>query len=214
MDCCIGRVRVKCGTNDVGEPLINWYVPNGKTSQEFTYCQYCYDNGCCKKEDVTKLTEQVGDCNCDCEKQKDHLRLVPLVCRACNFDVYCSPAIVGQCQNCEMKTGTGNGSTKYCDACTYSLKKCKYCGDIKDGNTYVEIIKDSVDEIIAYYQKKIKSDDDTDKVINSNKRYIGMIEYYTKKYEDFKKDYAGKTKDDIMDLIIKQQRMVLDVEPK
>jgi hypothetical protein len=87
---CIGDMRISCGI---------WYSPHGKTAYEFTYCEWCVDNGCVDKRNVYQVTSktlkddylkscleqgtrpneyhlsQIGkicNCNCDCPKKSSH----------------------------------------------------------------------------------------------------------------------------------------------
>ena len=65
---CVGDFRLRVG---------NWYVPNGKTPQECTYCEWCIRNGCININETTllELDCNMTGCNCDCPKQADHPKL-------------------------------------------------------------------------------------------------------------------------------------------
>ena len=48
-NCCVAERRISIGT---------WYVPNGQTAAQCTYCQYCINNGCISIDSVYKIGKQ------------------------------------------------------------------------------------------------------------------------------------------------------------
>jgi len=122
INACVADTRISFG---------DWYVPNGKTPQECTYCEWCIKNGCVSMDDIYKFTENVYGCNCDCPNKKTHECIREYVCekhhRERGEEMVLSCPAMRQCKTC---TQFGRSwSEIYCNGCSAVFQICKYCGE-------------------------------------------------------------------------------------
>ncbi|XWV24521.1 putative ORFan [Tupanvirus deep ocean] len=205
MDCCVARTRVNFGT---------WYCPKGKTPQEFTYCEYCYNNGCANKSEVYAIeptpfdesknnTSSVNNCNCDCPKQAEHPFLVQLLCPVCDIGSYgmCRCCICGQCSRCQEMTAYSGQI--YCSGCSYFMKACHECGEpIKDGNSYVIEIENLVKERVDRENELLKTDR-----FKGYKSYVEEnINHFNQELQNAKHTYTNKTSNEMIKLLSDKMR--------
>lgn len=121
INACVADTRISFG---------DWYVPNGKTPQECTYCEWCIKNGCVSMDDIYKFTENVYGCNCDCPNKKTHECIKAFVCekhRIAERKGMMMTCDMSTCKKC--KGWTTSGCIKYCDGCSAVFSMCKYCGE-------------------------------------------------------------------------------------
>lgn len=150
-DFCPGKRRMPYG---------QWWVPEGKSSQACTICEYCYNNKCLGEVKLVPYyhpnfnlssnyignipPDQLndGNCDCDCPKSKDHPQPQNLQCPPCRIkssEIFGSLTSIGVCKQCT--NWTSYLETTYCPSCSYLLKACHKCGEtIKEGNSYINAI--------------------------------------------------------------------------
>lgn len=177
-DRCCGNSRTTRGI---------WFCPKGKKPNECTYCQYCVRHGCVALTDVYQL-DKIGHCNCDCTNEKCHPVFENMVCPCCAFDrgTFCVQ-ILSSCDGC--KAPVHNPSVKYCNTCTYLLNVCQMCGNkIVDGNSYIEMIYEKLNEEITYIDLELQSDN-----ISSDRRQ--MLETRKARFTTQKQEVQDRYKD-------------------
>ncbi|XWV25753.1 putative orfan [Tupanvirus soda lake] len=205
MDCCVAGTRINFGI---------WYCPKDKTPQEFTYCEYCYNNNCMDKSEVYRIEPTVIDkskdntggvkkCNCDCPKQAEHPFLTQLLCPTCDIGSYgmCRCCTCGECSRCnEMTAYSGQ---KYCIGCSYFMKACYECGEpIKDGNSYIVDIGNLVKERIEKENELLGMEGFKD-----YKLYVEEnIKHFNQELENAKQIYADKTTNEMIHLLLNKMR--------
>jgi hypothetical protein len=209
MDCCVGKTNVSFG---------QWYCPIGKESSQFTYCEYCYENGCVDKSAVYEVKSTESNkyilFNCDCPNQSHHETIVPLKCPSCNLEKSeCFICACGTCATCGIQISLS--AFKLCDGCSYRYNACHKCGNkIIDGNSYIKnienYIKDRLDEFDAY--SKIISDRQKENgfIDEIDGPQIKFNESHKKDYQEslecIKKMYANKNADDMIQILIDERR--------
>ena len=184
--CCVGLHRVNNGT---------WYVPNGKTKEQCTYCEWCVKNGCVEEKDVSQISGSIRDCNCDCNKKHPHI--VKLICPFCTVNQIntCSLAMCSKCKNC----GIIHGSGTHCVGCSYQLKICGDCGQpIKTGDEYISIIKEFVEKRINCNNAHIAEEYDG-YYVDENKRFEMKLSAVIQ-------ECSGKTVEEMQQIIIENMR--------
>jgi len=180
---CVGRTRVNFGT---------WYVPNGKTSQEFTYCEYCIENGCASRDEVYQAVGNARNTNCDCPRQKEHPLFQTLECPVCIVKGIgmMRAASCGICTECGNSTPY-TGQT-YCSGCSWDLKACYECGQkINEGNSYLEDVKKIIDKRI----NRTKSMHVSEKYIQEDISRYGQI------YGKTVQLYSNRSKEEMINLL-------------
>jgi len=144
---CIGADKFNTPGN------YSWYVPNGRLARDITYCQWCYDNGCCDKNEVYKMDIGSKGINANCDCEKEHLHTLTklfkhtdekdrlLKCPGCYFEDYLTgggrlvPADMSNCRSCGAVV-TSSAHTK-CNNCSIVDAQCFICHkDFKIGDEY------------------------------------------------------------------------------
>lgn len=198
---CVGSRRVNTGT---------WYVPNGKTPQECTYCEFCIKNGCIPAETVTKITEKLNSCNCDCPNRNTHPRMISLCCPVCRVKYMgmMSCCSCGMCKKCHGYTP--NPGYTYCTGCSNYLKCCEKCGnEMKTGNEYLEGIKHELAKKIEHHTANLSRNDPiSDKKISENMMsyHKESIKEYEDMYEKFRPKYENKTAEEMYNCLVAEER--------
>lgn len=188
MNCCVGDVRINFG---------KWYCPNDTTPDKFTYCEYCYNNGCVEKDKVYEVEKPIN-CNCDCPKKDSHIRMVGYFCPVCNLINFANRDCMGYmlllaCYEC--KQINCSSFEKYCDGCSYHKRVCVRCGDaVTDGNTYISNMEKFAASNIASLKEK---NDDMSKMIIEE---LGVM------MENAKKEYTDKTAEEMATIILDKIR--------
>lgn len=119
---CPGKMRIPVKKS--------WYVPNGQTPQQATYCGICISTGCNGiKKETSRLVECVN-ANCDCPNpQAQHknwlLELDPVVCDSCKARQF-GYATIEVCQGC--KIAEIDMSDQLCPYCSSTQRRCYGCG--------------------------------------------------------------------------------------
>lgn len=214
IDCCIGKTRVRFG---------RWFTPIGSTSDQCTYCNFCYNNGCADKSTVYEVIPQkpnkynsLLNCNCDCPNQSNHDLIVAIKCPQCNVEpnkiFFCSASY---CNDCGIDIPYS--ADHLCDGCSYRTKSCYSCGlAIIDGNSYIKNVEDYInirnDEInerleqISIKRSKKCETNDEDRfdfeirmLSNSKKHYL---EYLSR----IKNLYTNKSIEEMIKILIEEKR--------
>src|SRR5579863_5542077 len=115
INACVGSIRINYG---------EWYTPTGKTSVDFTYCEWCFRNGCTNGVDIYKNdNDNISSCNCDCPYQSSHPCIREFICDKCQSDdgglMTCD---VTECLKCGG--GTYSGAMDYCAGCSALFDIC------------------------------------------------------------------------------------------
>lgn len=217
MDCCTGPFRNNYGT---------WYVPNGMTKEQCTYCEWCVDNGCYDKNDMKLVTDANGyTFNCDCKRE--HTHIVSIMCPECyvqEMEGMGHLAACGKCVNCGNYTPYGG--IKYCPSCSYISRKCHQCCiNIKSGNDYLEMITKFIEDKIKsnnerladaekyeLERKKNEPEKNSDKKPSYNFNYM-MKDYFAKQNQRFQQELEAmtlelldKTDDEMFKLLVEKAR--------
>lgn len=107
----------------------SWYVPNGQTAQQATYCGICISNKC---NGITKETSRLVECvnaNCDCPNPQAHkhwqFELDPVVCDKCKARMfgYATIEVCGGCNVAQIDM-----SNELCHYCSSAQRRCYGCG--------------------------------------------------------------------------------------
>lgn len=199
MDCCVGKTRINFG---------KWYCPHDKTPEEFTYCEYCYNNGCVDKSTVYDLQEtldnltEAPNCNCDCPNQESHPLLSAIMCPICEISSYgmMQCCACGNCKKCGILTPYSGEC--YCIGCSYQLKACYDCGEsVKDGNTYIPEIEELVIKLIEREKGLMENMVQDDKWAKYLENSINQYNYFVL---HAKESYADKTVDEMTKILTGQ----------
>lgn len=113
---CVGSTRINFG---------KWYSPIGYTSSEFTYCEWCVQNGCVNPANVRDVGT-VNQCNCDCANRQLHVCIEKFVCDRCKSEVGMMTCDMSTCEKCNGPTTSG--CIMYCNGCSALFRICIYCG--------------------------------------------------------------------------------------
>lgn len=104
-----------------------WYSPNGKKPNEFTYCEWCVNNGCVDIKDVYDVGVVKG-CNCDCANRRTHIPLEKYLCDEHKKGGGIMLSIMGTCTMPNCGVYTPHRSNKYCFGCSAIFAVCEVCG--------------------------------------------------------------------------------------
>ena len=153
-------------------PFGQWWVPEGKTAVECTYCEYCVKNGChgdtplsplhhrffnitgTYQDEIPKSKESTL-CNCNCDCKEEHPLLYNLRCPICYILMmrgWCGLDCFGNCTQCGNLTS--HGGMVYCIPCSYIMESCGECGQpFRSGDEYITEIIIAIDKYIDEIQK-------------------------------------------------------------
>jgi hypothetical protein len=122
LKACPGRLRgVRC----------NWFIPNGKTAEECTYCEWCISHGCVQLEEGYRSTAELERCNCDCPILNSHAVMLPYNCG--NHSGMIGDCMMGRCRICYTEGSTTSSANKYCRDCSALYSICEICGVNAEG---------------------------------------------------------------------------------
>jgi hypothetical protein len=192
MDCCSGDIPINFGT---------WYSQLGKTPEECTYCEYCFNNKCIDISQLYKINDLSQHCVCDCPKKNMHPKLLCYLCPKCEIERFgSSPSQSnGTCKKCKFRTPFATHA--YCASCSIQFKSCYECGlPIKNGNTYIT----EVETVIQKHIQEIK------RLISINKsheqQYLQTIKMLTTQLQEARQLFANKTPEQMCRTIIDYQK--------
>lgn len=103
----------------------------------------------------------------------------------------------GKCKRCNNLIS--HCDEYYCKDCSIILKLCRLCGEIHDGNYYVEKCHNVIGEKINDLKNKI-TNQQNEKIIKRLEMLIGA--YEMKKTEIYEK-YNDKNQDDVINIIFR-----------
>lgn len=92
---CVGNIRVNCR---------DWFALsdhlNHDNPYDVTYCGFCVDNECVKRDDTYKVNYEkieCWNCNCDCPNKNQHEKKINVSSHFCvtniNYQMVCQHAI-------------------------------------------------------------------------------------------------------------------------
>lgn len=199
---CNGRIPLKS---------CDWWVPNRVKPEDFTYCNWCVENGCIDKSEVTKLQDKEITCNCDCPTDHEN-RPIVLICTTCKIkfgyryinqfdDIFLKDEIVStifstnkQCRNCSIN----NNNNCYCDFCSYTTNHCAECGEnLKNGDEYISDAAALVERI-----SKRLADSTPDKKPTNQLIRKGSMNYFYDMLKLVKEKYAGNNISAVREILI------------
>ena len=123
---CVGGIKTNLGS---------WYTPNDQDPSECTYCEWCLQNGCFKKEDTYQL-DDVYDCNCP--NIGHHGSIDEYFCqRHINIPLHkCGLFDCLKCERCFYSDGRNISAIgvkleipNYCYPCSTFEGICRICGE-------------------------------------------------------------------------------------
>lgn len=115
---CVGDTRISFG---------KWYVPVGKSFTEFTYCEWCFNIGCIKIEDIKEVYDsgELGLCTCDCVN--DHVKINKYLCNK-HYGKNLIPHGTRKCKTPKCRSLTSSKHNKRCRGCSAIFGICEVCG--------------------------------------------------------------------------------------
>jgi len=115
---CVGDTRIS---------FCKWYVPIGKSSTEFTYCEWCFNLGCINSQDIkdTYNSGELLQCNCDCIN--NHVKITKYLCHKHYGENSISNG-QRKCKTPKCKILTSSKRNTRCQGCSAIFGICEICG--------------------------------------------------------------------------------------
>lgn len=117
---CVGDIRISFG---------KWYVSIGKTYTESTYCEWCFNNGCIKIEDIKDIynSGELLECNCNCNRINDHTKTNGCLCGK-HYGTNLINNGSRKCKTSKCEILTSNKRNTRCQGCSAIFGICEICG--------------------------------------------------------------------------------------
>ena len=185
-DCCFGPYSSKYRI---------WHLLKG-TNNTF-FCEYCVENGCINKTNITRYTGQLEVSGCSCSKKHPHV--VDLVCPTCQVKIILKIPIFF-CHKCYICTyPLKDKRNTLCTTCSFISKHCARCkNEIRSGDDYI-------DDLYAILEKiKLHDAHKDEEHIKQHMHYI--INCLGEQIEKISCEFDGKTNEQMKDLLIEKAR--------